>query len=165
MHASSRHALAFTLKIFERYGVKSIALFEGIKGLLMLGIALSFVAIFRSSPHRAAEVLITQLHLNPNGHYPQALLMLSKTFTGMQIHIATACGFLYSAIKITEAYGLWHYYHWGRTLGILSIGVLIPYELFEVWHLYSHTKLLILVLNIAIVLYLYLRFDQSVKAF
>ena len=149
------------MKALDQYGVKAIALFEGTKGVLMLTFVSVFILIFKADAHALAEVLITQFHLNPKGHYPRMLLMLSDTVMGAKLVAICACAYLYSAIKTFEAYGLWRHRNWGRSLGIASIGVLIPYELYELIHLYTHTKLVVLSINIAIVWYLYRRFNRA----
>lgn len=152
------------MKILDRYGVRAIALFEGTKGMLMLAFVSVFILFFNADAHALAEVLINKFQLNPKGYYPRMLLMLSDTVTGTKLMVICACAFLYSAIKISEAYGLWRHRNWGRTLGIASIGVLIPYELYEVVHLYTHTKLVVLLINTAIVWYLYRRFNPASPA-
>lgn len=149
------------LKILDRYGVRAIALFEGTKGVLMLAFVSVFILFFHANAHALAEVLVTQFHLNPKGYYPRMLLMLSDTVTGTKLMVICACAFLYSLIKTSEAYGLWRHRNWGRTLGIASIGVLIPYELYELVLQYTHTKLVVLLINVAIVWYLYRRFNRA----
>lgn len=136
--------------------IKAIAVFEGGKGLLVLICTSLFIFIFDSDAHRVAVTLIQDLHYDPDGYYPHMLLMIADTFTGARLALLTCCAYLYSAIKLSESYGLWHERQWGRTLGILSIGVLIPFEVYETTQHFSLGKLTILVLNIAIVALLFL---------
>jgi uncharacterized membrane protein (DUF2068 family) len=144
----------------NRLGIRAIALFDGGKAMLMLGGLLTFILVFHSNAYGLAQSLVSNLHVNPQGHYVSLLLMFAAKFKGAKLLIACACAFLYSAIKISEAFGLWYKRQWGRTLGIASIGVLIPYEIYELFHQYTHFKLLVLAINAGIVLYLMLFFNK-----
>jgi uncharacterized membrane protein (DUF2068 family) len=142
-------------RLIER-SIKAIAVFEGGKGLLVLsGISL-FVFVYHADAHRVAMLLIHDLHYDPDAYYPHMLLMIADTFTGMRLTLLIWCAYLYSAIKLSESYGLWRERQWGRTLGILSIGVLIPFEVYEATQHFSLGKLIILALNILVVALLFL---------
>ena len=140
--------------------IRAIAIFEGGKGLLALIWTTLFIAVFHADARRLAELLIRDLHYDPHDYYPNMLLMIASTFTGSRLTMLIACAYLYAAIKTSEAYGLWRERAWGRTLGILSIGVLIPFEVYEnVLHT-SLGKASVLAINIAIVAILFLGMDR-----
>ena len=140
--------------------IRAIAIFEGGKGLLALIWTTLFIAVFHADARRLAELLIRDLHYDPHDYYPSMLLMIASTFTGSRLAMLIACAYLYAAIKTSEAYGLWRERAWGRTLGILSIGVLIPFEVYEnVLHT-SFGKASVLAINIAIVAILFLGMDR-----
>lgn len=148
-------------KNFNQYSIKAIALFDGGKGLLvLLGVTL-FIFVYHSDAHALAAALINQFHIDPNSNYPHKLLMLAAEVTPGRLMMICVCAYLYSAIKISEAYGLWRERQWGRTVGILSIGVLIPFELYELFNQYTHTKLAVLLINIAIVVILFMGFGRT----
>jgi uncharacterized membrane protein (DUF2068 family) len=148
-------AFAVLNKLIQR-SVKAIAVFEGGKGLLVLLGTTLFVFVYDADAHRLAMMLIHDLHYDPDAYYPHMLLMIADTFTGMRLTLLIWCGYLYSAIKLSESYGLWRERQWGRTLGILSIGVLIPFEVYETIQHFSFGKLTILALNILVVALLFL---------
>ena len=149
------------IKNFNQYSIKAIALFDGGKGLLVLFSVSLFIFVYHSDAHALAATLINQFHIDPNSNYPHKLLMLATNVTPGRLMMICVCAYLYSAIKISEAYGLWHERQWGRTVGILSIGVLIPFEFYELFNQYSHTKLTVLLINIAIVVILFMGFGRS----
>jgi uncharacterized membrane protein (DUF2068 family) len=148
-------AFAVLNKLIQR-SVKAIAVFEGGKGLLVLLGTTLFVFVYDADAHRLAMMLIHDLHYDPDAYYPHMLLMIADTFTGMRLTLLIWCGYLYSSIKLSESYGLWRERQWGRTLGILSIGVLIPFEVYETIQHFSFGKLTILALNILVVALLFL---------
>jgi uncharacterized membrane protein (DUF2068 family) len=62
--------------------------------------------------------------------------------------------FLYAVVRFIEAFGLWRRKPWAAWFGVLSGGIYIPVELFEVVHRISWAKLTVLSVNLAIVAYL-----------
>ena len=148
-------------KNFNQISVKFIAIFDGGKGLLVLFSVSLFIFVYHSDAHALAAALIKQFHIDPNSNYPHKLLMLAANVTPDRLIMICVCAYLYSAIKISEAYGLWRDRQWGRTVGILSVGVLVPFELYELFYQYTHTKLTVLLINIAIVVILFFGFGRN----
>ena len=141
-----------------------IALFEGGKAMLMLVALLIFILDFHLNAHELAAALVGRLHINPHGHYVSLLLKVSENFSGEELVAVCLCALMYSIIKFAESIGLWHQRTWGRTLGIASIGVLIPYEVYALTHHYTHFKLLVLLMNSFIVLYLFMFFNKRTSS-
>lgn len=149
------------MKLTNRLGIRVIALFEGGKALLMLVALLIFVLDFHLNAHDLTESLVSRFHVNPEGHYVSMLLKVAESFNGGELVAVCVCALMYSVIKFSEAVGLWNQRPWGRTLGVASIGVLIPYEVYALLHQYTHFKLIVLITNICIVLYLFMCFGGN----
>lgn len=148
------------MKPTNRFTIRAIAIFDGTKGLLALIFTTLFITIYQSDAYGVAEILIKDFHVDPQSYYPHLLLMVATTFTGGRLVALCICAYLYSAIKLSEAYGLWRQRQWGRTVGILSIGVLVPFEIYEIFHHLSIGKIVILLINIAIVVILFIGFGK-----
>jgi uncharacterized membrane protein (DUF2068 family) len=148
------------LKLANRLGIRAIALFEGGKAMLMLIALLTFIFDFHLNAQDLAETLVGRLHIDPQDHYVTLLLKVAESFSGGELTAVCVCAFMYSVIKFSESIGLWNQRPWGRTLGIASIGVLIPYEVYALFHQYTHFKLIILLINTSIVLYLFMFFNR-----
>ena len=100
------------------------------------------------------------------GHAPEATrqrgLRVVAVFEGAKGGLVLITGFgllalsafLYAVIRFIEAFGLWQRKRWAAWLGVLSGGVYVPVELFEVAHRLSWVKLGVLSVNLAIVAYL-----------
>lgn len=159
--AKSEFYKGFRLKFTNRLGIRVIALFEGGKALLMLVALLIFILDFHLNAHALAETLVGRLHINPQGHYVSLLLKVAESFNGGELVAACVCALMYCVIKFSEAIGLWNQRPWGRTLGVASIGVLIPYEVYALFHQYTHFKLIVLIINVCIVLYLFMCFSGN----
>jgi uncharacterized membrane protein (DUF2068 family) len=61
---------------------------------------------------------------------------------------------LYSTIRLVEAYGLWKQMQWAEWFGLLSCGMYIPIEVFEVSRELTWPRISVLVVNVGVVAYL-----------
>ncbi len=76
-------------------------------------------------------------------------LVNNKILVGVSIG-----GFAYAVLNLAEAYGLHRRLRWAEWLTVLATGLLIPFELYEVWHRFTPVRVGVLALNVAIVIYL-----------
>ena len=68
--------------------------------------------------------------------------------------------FFYAALSGLEAIGLWYEKAWGRWLILISIGISIPVEIYELSKGFSWMKLVVFLLNIGIFAYVLLKFPK-----
>lgn len=113
-------------------GLRSVALLEAGKGLLVLLTALALFRHLHSDWQAMAEQLVTHLHLNPARHYPHILLQLSANITEPRLLALGFGALFYVAIRWLEAYGLWRNRNWAAMLGIISSGLYLPFEIVEI---------------------------------
>jgi uncharacterized membrane protein (DUF2068 family) len=92
--------------------------------------------------------------LNPAHHYPRIFLDAAVRVNDTQLWLLALSAFLYAVVRFIEAFGLWHRKRWAAWFGVLSGGIYIPVELFEVARGLSWAKLTVLSVNLAIVAYL-----------
>jgi uncharacterized membrane protein (DUF2068 family) len=135
-------------------GLRVVAVFEGAKGGLVLVTGFGLLAFIHRGLHNAAEELVRHIHLNPARHYPRIFLDAVARVTDTQLWFLALAAFLYAVVRFIEAFGLWRRKRWAAWFGVLSGGVYIPVELFEVAHRFSWVKLGVLSVNLAIVAYL-----------
>jgi uncharacterized membrane protein (DUF2068 family) len=135
-------------------GLRVVAVFEGAKGGLVLVTGFGLLAYIHRDLHSAAEEIVRHLHLNPARHYPRIFLDAAARVTDTQLWLLALTAFLYAVVRFIEAFGLWRRKRWAAWFGVLSGGVYVPVELFEVAHRLSWVKLGVLSVNLAIVAYL-----------
>jgi uncharacterized membrane protein (DUF2068 family) len=138
----------------SKSGLRVVAVFEGAKGGLVLITGLGLLAFLHRDLHDAAEEIVKHLHMNPAHRYPRIFLDAASRVTDAQLWLLALSAFLYAMVRFIEAYGLWHRKLWAAWFGVLSGGIYIPVELFEVAHGLSWAKLTVLSVNLAIVAYL-----------
>jgi uncharacterized membrane protein (DUF2068 family) len=135
-------------------GLRIIAIFEAAKGILILLTGFGLLAYIHKDLHLAAEQLVRQFHLNPASHYPRIFLDLAGHVTDGQLWALASAALLYATARFIEAIGLWLQQQWAEWFGVLTGGLYIPLELFEIARGVTWPKVTLLVVNAGIVGYL-----------
>lgn len=131
-------------------GLRAIAVFEVLKGGAVL-LALVNVALGNWTVPWIMEQLVHAMHLNPAGRIATFChTTLGQLPPGVLLWPALA----YIGLRFTEAWGLWRERHWGEWLAVLSAGVYIPLEIYELTLRFSPRKVGLLAVNVAIILFL-----------
>ncbi len=142
-------------------GLRVVSIFEATKGLLVLLTGFGLLAYIHKDLHLAAEQLVRNFHLNPASRYPRIFLDLADRVTDGQLWALALSALLYAVVRFVEAYGLWRQRHWAEWFGLLTGGIYIPLELFEIARGVTWPKAVLLIVNAGIVTYLSLILYQS----
>jgi len=135
-------------------GLRIVSFFEAAKGLLVLLAGFGVLAYLHQDLHFAAERLVGHFHLNPASRYPRIFLDLADHVTDGQLWLLALSALLYSSVRLVEAYGLWRQRQWAEWLAVLTGGIYVPLELFEISRGVTWPKVTLLIVNAGIVAYL-----------
>ena len=145
-----------------RMGVRLIAAWEAVKGVLVLLVAGVAVWFLHPDAVSALNKLAGQLNLDPTGHLAQAFERAAENLTDTHLLLIAAGAGVYALMHFVEAYGLWRQRRWGWMLGIASAGIYLPVEL---WELFDHPTWMrggVFSLNIVIIVVLWINRVQHV---
>ena len=135
-------------------GLHVVALFEGAKGVLVLIAGFGLLSFIHKDIHEAALRLVEHIHLNPAKHYPRIFLDLTERMTDTKLWSMAIAAVMYSIVRLIEAVGLWLRKAWAEWFAVLTGGMYIPVELYEVTRSVTWPRVTILVVNLAVVSYL-----------
>lgn len=135
-------------------GVQIVAVFEAAKGLLVLLAGFGLLALIHENLHEAAAQLVRHLHINPARHYPRIFIDAIDHVTDARLWVLAFSALLYSVVRFIESFGLWRHRQWAEWFGVLTGGIYIPLELFELMRGVTWPKAAILIVNSVIVGYL-----------
>ncbi len=138
----------------KKEGLHIIALFELLKGALVLIVGLGLLTMIHKDLQDFGERLIELLHLNPAQHYPKIFLLFLERVSDMNFFLLAGGAFLYSLVRFAEAYGLWKQRAWAEWMAILSGAAYLPIEIFEMSKLINWPRTLVTSVNFGVVLYL-----------
>ena len=135
-------------------GLRSVAVFEMIKGALFVVIGLSALFLIHRDVDQAAENIVRLLHLDPAWHYCKVFIDASAKVTDTRLRLIALVSLTLAAIRFVEAYGLWHERAWAEWFAVISAGVFMPFEIHHFYHKPTLAGLVVFLVNIAIVIYL-----------
>jgi uncharacterized membrane protein (DUF2068 family) len=137
-----------------------IAIFKLTKAaaLLMLGVGLLHLV------HRDVATVVThwieRFRLDPDNEHIHRIISRIFRVTPRQLKELSVGTFVYAGIFLTEGTGLLMRKHWAEYLTLISTGLFIPLEVYELAHRFTVIRLSVLVINVATVWYLALRLKR-----
>src|SRR5262245_29742840 len=135
----------------ETAGLKTIAILEALKGIVVLLAAAGVVSLVHEHAQAVFEEIVRQFHLNPASRYPRIFLDAISSLSSTKLWLLAAGASVYSTIRFAEAYGLWHARAWGEWLGVISGSLYLPIEIYELLIGVSPVKVVLLLTNLIIV--------------
>ncbi len=145
----------------SKTGLRAIALFEGMKGALVLGAGCGALALLHRDLQLLAEEVVSHFHLNPASRFPRIFIDAAERTTDARLWGFAAMAAAYSAVRLAEAYGLWNARRWAEWLGAASGGLYVPVEVYEIVRRLTLTRAVLLVGNLVIVVYLLAQLAQT----
>ena len=137
-----------------RLGLRTVALFEAAKGLLVLAAGSGLLLLIHRDVEAIAERLLEHLHLDPAQHYPRIFLQIATGATPRRLRLLALGALIYAVVRITEAAGLWHEKRWAEWLGVVTGLIYVPFELLALSHRISIGPVVALIANLLIVAFL-----------
>ncbi len=135
-------------------GIRAIAIFEMVKGALGFSAGIALLFLLHKDLEAVALKILENLHIDPAGHLAEVFVEKASKINESNIIIFVALAFVYTAVRLVEAYGLWHLRAWAEWFAIISGAIYLPVEVYEIFQKPTVVRFLILLGNIAIVLYL-----------
>ncbi len=137
-----------------RFGIKGIAFFEAAKGVLVLVTGFSLFALIHQNLQIFAGQLIGHLHLNAAKHISEIFSEAIGNLTDSRLLLLAILAFLYSVMRFIEAYGLWFEKRWAQWFALLSGGIYLPVELYELVKGFSWITIIFVLFNLIVVLFM-----------
>jgi uncharacterized membrane protein (DUF2068 family) len=142
-------------------GVRIVAVFEALKGALVVGAGLGLLSLVHHDLQATAERLVRHSHLNPARHYPRIFIEAAAHMNDSRLRSLAALAFLYAVVRFVEAYGLWRMRVWAEWFAIIAGSLFLPVEVYEMFRRATWMRGIVLLTNLFIVAYLVnLRFSS-----
>jgi uncharacterized membrane protein (DUF2068 family) len=135
----------------------AIAIFKLFKGALLLMVGIGALRLLHSDVGEVVSHWIDVLRVDPDNRIIHRLLSRALSVSPKQLKEASIGTFFYSALLLTEGTGLLLRKRWAEYFIIISTAGLIPLEVYEVHRDLTATKIVVLLVNLAIVIYLVMR--------
>jgi uncharacterized membrane protein (DUF2068 family) len=134
-------------------GLRAVAIFEALKGLLVVVLAVALMAV-RSHIEDYAEDLLYHLNIDFDRRFAQAFLNVASKLSDARWWTVALAALSYSTVRFVEAWGLWHRRVWAEWFALLSGTLYLPWELLRIAEHTTWDRIGVLGVNIIIVLYM-----------
>ena len=139
----------------------AIAVFKFIKGGALLGLACGAINFFHKDVAAEVEHWVNQLRIDPHNHYIATLLNKLELIHTKQLKELSTVGAGYAALFLTEGTGLLFRKRWAEWLTIIATSSFMPLEAYELIKEFTPLRLLVLLVNAAVVLFLIYRVREK----
>ena len=132
-------------------GLRLVALLEAAKGIVVVIAGFGLMALIHRDVQTVAEDIVRHLHINPAMQFPRIFLDAAAAATDARLWALALGAMTYACIRFAEAYGLWRDQPWAEWFGILTGGLYLPVEIYELTVHVSPIKICILLVNLLVV--------------
>lgn len=136
--------------------LRLVALVEWAKGLLVALAAFGLLALGSDGLQRLGMDLVGYFHLNPASH-PARMLVSVVDGASTDLNWVIGIAFAYIALRVVEGWGLWNRRAWAVVVGLISLGLYLPVELWHLWHSPDLPGVIVLTMNLLLLALLWPR--------
>ena len=132
-------------------GLLVIAAFKLLKGLTLLAVGIGAHTLIDRDLVAVVEHWVNVFRVDPNNHYLHTLLERCTDLSPQRLRELSFGTFFYAALLLTEGVGLALGKRWAEYFTIIATSSFIPLEIYEIFHHANITKVVVLLINIAVV--------------
>ncbi|MBI1746663.1 MAG: DUF2127 domain-containing protein [Acidobacteria bacterium] len=134
--------------------LRLIIILKFFKGSFLLLAAFGLFAIIHKDVGALAERMADYLHIDPDNHTFNWMLDRISKLTPKRILGISLGTLFYAALLLIEGFGLYRRRAWARWLTIIATASFIPLEIYEIVKHVRPGRLLILLVNVFVLIYL-----------
>jgi uncharacterized membrane protein (DUF2068 family) len=135
-------------------GIRLIAAFKLFKGLVLFAVGIGAVKLLHKDMAFEVERWVDIFRVDPNNHYFHHLLERLSILDARKLRELSVGTFFYSGLLLTEGTGLILGKRWAEYFTIVATSSFIPLEVYELTRRISSPRLIVLLLNVVVVVYL-----------
>jgi uncharacterized membrane protein (DUF2068 family) len=137
--------------------LRLIAVFKFLKAALLIGASVGVFRTMHQDIGMRMERLVRAMRLDPGNRYVERVLERVANLTPDQVRKLGLAGLFYAVLFLVEGTGLWMQKRWGEWATVVITGTLVPVEIYEIYRHPGAVKVLLLIVNVAVVGYLIYR--------
>lgn len=144
--------------------LRLVALFKLLKASLLILAGIGILKLVHTDPVAQLDHWVAKVGLDPGGRWINHLIDRVTNIPPHRIRELGVGTFIYAGLFLTEGIGLWMLKRWAEWFTVIATGSLIPIECYELYRHPNLVKVLVLVLNVGIVVYLAYRISRESQA-
>jgi uncharacterized membrane protein (DUF2068 family) len=142
--------------------IRLVAIFKLVKAAALIVVGVGILRLVHTDVAAQLDHWVARLGFDPGSRYVNEALQKVTHLPPAKFKEFGVGSFIYAALFLTEGIGLWLMKRWAEWFTVAITGSLVPLEIYEIYRHPMAIKVLVLVLNIAVVGYLLYRiFHES----
>lgn len=142
-----------------------IGLFKLFKALLLITVGIGALRFLHKDLSNSVLHWAQVLRVDTDNRYIHGFLVKTFRVTPKQLKELSVGTFIYAGLFLTEGMGLLLRKHWAEYFTIITTGLLIPLEIYELVRHFTIVKVVVTIINVLIVWYLVVRVRSRSKRF
>jgi uncharacterized membrane protein (DUF2068 family) len=138
-----------------------IGIFKLVKAISLLIVGFGLLRLLHRDVAAVTQHWIEVLRVDPENSFIHRGLVRIFNVTPRQLRELSAGTFVYAAIFLTEGTGLLARKHWAEYMTLISTGLFIPLEVYEIHRHFTWLKVVVTLVNLLIVWYLATRIKRK----
>lgn len=135
-------------------GLLLIGLFKLLKGLLLVAVGVGALKLLHKDVAAVIDHWVELLRVDPDNRFIHRLILKVVNVSPRQLKELSVGTFFYASLLLTEGVGLLMRRRWAEYFTVITTGVFIPLEVYELVHKLTVVRIAVTLLNVAIVWYL-----------
>lgn len=141
-------------------GIILIGLFKLLKGIALIFVGLGAHHLLHRDVGETVNHWVEMVRIDPDNHFVHQAINRVTNISPKQLRELSVGTFIYAALLLTEGIGLLLRKHWAEYFTVITTGMLIPLEIYELAKHGTPAKVAILILNVLVVVYLAMRLKR-----
>jgi uncharacterized membrane protein (DUF2068 family) len=137
--------------------LRLIALFKLLKAIILIAIGVGALKLLHRDMGSTLDHWSAMSGLDPGNRWVERGIERVSNLTPAKVKDLGIVSFIYAGLFLTEGIGLWLMKHWAEWFTIIITSSLVPVEIYELYRHPTAAKILVLIINIAVVAYLVYR--------
>ena len=134
--------------------LRLIAIFKLLKAITLIAIGVGALKLLHRDIGSTLEHWVAVSGLDPGNRWVERGIEKASNLSHAKVRGLGIVSFIYAGLFLTEGIGLWLMKHWAEWFTIIITSSLVPLEVYELYRDPSATKILVLIINVAVVIYL-----------
>src|SRR5579864_9591272 len=141
--------------------LRIIAVLKFLKAASLIALSVGVFRTMHQDIGTRLEHWLRAMHLDPGNRHIEVFLERVSNLSPAQVKRLGLVGLLYAGLFLVEGTGLWLQRRWGEWATVVITGLLIPVGVYEILRHPSAARILVLIVNMAVVGYLVYRIRTS----
>lgn len=144
-------------------GLRLIAAFKLLKAVALIAVGIGALKLLHKDTAAIVEHWVNVFRVDPHNHFIDRLLEQLAIIDDRRLKELSIGTFVYAGIFLIEGVGLALKKRWAEYFTIITTSSLLPIEIYELAKRASTGKVLALLINLAVVVYLVVELRRSRK--